>query len=324
MRWPFVLACIPAAYLLVAGGLILSQGADAPLPGDGGLDFAGVLSGDAPTVRDPVPVTMRDGTDLPVRLYGEAGTGPLVVMLHGSGWHGMQLDGLATALSDAARIAVPDLRGHGADPQRRGDIDHEGQLEEDIADLIGALRAPGQRVVLLGHSSGGGLAIRFAGGPHGGGIDGAVLLAPFIQHDAPTTRADAGGWARPLVRRIVGLSMLNAVGITALDHLTAVRLAMPRQVLDGPLGATATTGYSWRLVKGYAPRRAYRADIAALPRFLLIAGREDEAFRASEYEPLLSEASGKGTYRLLDGTGHLDVVDDPATVALARDFIADP
>jgi alpha-beta hydrolase superfamily lysophospholipase len=114
-------------------------------------------------------------------------------MGHGSGWHGMKFHGLAKELATRADVVVPDLRGHGVTPHRRGDIDYINQLEDDLADLIKATAQPSQKVVVLGHSSAGGLVVRFAGGEHCEIIDHAVLLAPFLKHNAPTTRENSGG-----------------------------------------------------------------------------------------------------------------------------------
>ncbi|WP_101067991.1 alpha/beta hydrolase [Roseovarius salinarum] len=313
-------------YLGVALGLIASQ-RPGPVPQATGPEFSGLLAdGFEAPVSDPAfmrdSYATPDGVAHPVTIVAEGAVAdkPLVVMVHGSGWHGQQFDRLAWALRDVAEVRAVTLRGHGADPVRRGDVDHVGQLEDDLAHAIGDV-APGRNVVMLGHSSGGGLVVRFAGGRHGGMIDAAILLAPFLQHDAPTTRANAGGWAHPLTRRIVGLSMLNMVGIRALDHLTAIQFAMPRAVLDGPLGHTATTAYSWRLNRAYAPRRDFLADVAALPPFLLIAGARDESFRAEAYEPLMSGATDAGRYHVLAGVGHLDVVDAPRTETLIREML---
>lgn len=154
-------------------------------------------------------------------------------------------------------------------------MDYIGQLEDDLADLIAARAAPQQKVVLLGHSSGGGLFVRFAGGAHRGLIDGAVLLAPFLHHSALTTRENSGGWASVSLRRIIGLAALNKLGITALNDRAVIRFAMPEVVLNGPLGQTATTDYSYRLNTSFAPRADWQTDMASLPPFLLVAGVQD-------------------------------------------------
>lgn len=312
-----------AVTLLVALGLVASDRpvADLRAEGGAGLDFT-VLA-----AAETVPLQgyrARDGATLGYRRWDSAVPGaPLVVALHGSGWHGAQWQGLGAALARAglADVVAPDLRGHGPAPARRGDIDHIGQFEDDIADLIAAVAAPGQKVVLLGHSSGGGLVVRMAGGDYGGLLDGAVLLAPFLQYDAPTARPESGGWARVMTRRIIGLSMLNMAGIHLLDHLPVIQFRFPDRVLEGPQGATATRAYSWRLNQSFAPRRNWQADVAALPEFLLIAGQRDEAFHAERYQPTLAPLNPRGSYALVDA-GHLDVVDYPVTMAVLAAWLA--
>jgi alpha-beta hydrolase superfamily lysophospholipase len=312
-------AVVPGA---IALGLIASQ-SPGEVQGEGGLDFAAQLEDGMAEALPLTPVKMRDGFPLQVRhLEGPEGA-PLLVMVHGSGWQGAQFDRLARDLADGAEVLVPDLRGHGAKPGRRGDVDYIGQFEDDLADLITAYRKPGQKVIVLGHSSGGGLVVRMAGGAHGDLLDGAVLLAPFLKHNAPTTRPNSGGWAVPLTRRIIGLSMLNSAKITALNHLIAIQFTMPQTVLDGPVGHLATTAYSFRLNTSFAPRADYTADIAALPPFLLAVGDGDEAFYADKYQPLMSQHSDQGRYALIPGASHLSVVDDPATLREIKGFLSE-
>jgi pimeloyl-ACP methyl ester carboxylesterase len=306
----------------IALGLIASQ-PPGDVRGEGGLDFASQIEAGLAEPLPLTPVKMRDGFPLQVRhLDGPEGA-PLLVMVHGSGWHGAQFDRLARELAGQADVLVPDLRGHGAKPGRRGDVEYIGQFEDDLADLIAAYRKPDQKVILLGHSSGGGLVVRMAGGAHGDLLDGAVLLAPFLKYNAPTTRPNSGGWAMPLTRRIIGLSMLNGAKITALNHLTVIQFAMPQAVLDGPLGHTATTAYSFRLNTSFAPRADYTADIAALPPFLLAVGDKDEAFFAEKYQPLMSTLTDQGRYALIPDAAHLDMVDDPQTLTEIKGFLSE-
>ncbi len=309
---------IPGA---IALGLIASNGPVSDLRvTDDGLDFS--------TLHDAAPApliayTARDGATLGFRRWDSGREdAPLLVAVHGSGWHGAQFEGLGAALAaqGLADVIAPDLRGHGPNPQRRGDLDYIGQFEDDLADLITQQARPGQRVVMLGHSSGGGLVIRFTGGPHGAMIDRAILLAPFVQYDAPTARADAGGWTHVLMRRIIGLSMLNTVGITALNGLTVLQFRFPASVLDGARGHTATQAYSFRLNTAFSPRRNWQAEVAALPPFLLLAGRDDEAFRAEAYQPTFEALTDRGSYALT-GASHLSVVDDPETLARIAAFL---
>jgi len=285
---------------------------------DRGLDFDSSIRADYSGLPNLTPYTARDGTELGYRFYASATpTDRLVILVHGSAWHGMQFHGMARALAETgiADVVAPDMRGHGASPARRGDIDHIGQLEEDMADLIDHLkkRKPDARIVLGGHSSGGGFVVRFAGGEYRDKVDGFALLAPFLKYNAPTTRANSGGWANPAVRRIIGLTMLNSVGVTALNHLPVIRFAMPKAVLDGPYGKTATTIYSYRMNAGFAPRSDYEADLARIDRpLLVIAGAEDEAFFADRYEAVISAETKTGTYKVLPGVNHMGVVTEKA------------
>jgi len=318
--WGVVLT--PVIFLCIAVGLILSQPPKASVVAQGtGLDFSETLSRAPVAPLDMVQTTARDGAMLRSGFVAGPEGAPLLVLVHGSGWHGGQFDRLARAMAARADVLTVNLRGHFNGPGARGDVSYVGQLEDDLADVIVAHRKDGQNVVLGGHSSGGGLVVRFAGGAHRDLIDGAVLLAPFLKYNAPVTRPNSGGWAHPLTRRIIGLSMLNKVGITALNHLVVMQFAMPSEVLDGPNGEQATVAYSWRLNTSFAPRDAYLEDIAALPPFLLVAGSEDESFVAEGYGPLMAQVSDNGRYFTADGVGHLDVVDAPDTVAWLGGFL---
>jgi non-heme chloroperoxidase len=310
-----------AIYFAIAFALVYSQ-SPAQLSGEGGLDFSAVSGAGDVEPAALEPNATRDGSTLMARHYPSARKdAPMVILLHGSGWHGLQFDALARKLSARADVIVPDLRGHGVNPARRGDVDYIGQLEDDVADLIKAYRREGQYIILAGHSSGGGLVVRFSGGKNRYLIDGAVLLAPFLKYNAPTTRENSGGWAQPMVRRIIGLSMLNAFNITGWNDLPVIQFNFPNSVLFGPLGASATIYYSYRLNTSFAPRSDYLKDVAALPKFLLLAGTKDEAFFAERYQPTMSAVTDKGRYRLISGVSHLGIVDAPATTAEMLDFI---
>ncbi len=314
----WILLSIIAFQLTLALGLIASQRPIKNLRGEG-LDFQRLPAG-LPEMPSQT-YTARDGSKLPLRHF-PCHNAPLLILVHSSGWHGAQFAALGEKLAaeGLAEVLVPDLRGHGAAPEKRGDIDYIEQLEDDLADLAKAYNT-GQDLILLGHSSGGGLVIRAANGALKGQIAKAILLAPYLKHNAPTTRASSA-WASPLTRRIIGLSMLNMMRIRLLNGLVALQLRFPDAVLNGPLGHTATRAYSYRMMLGFNPRAAYLKDINALPDFTLIAGDKDEAFHADQYQPTMSETSNKGTYHLLQGLGHLDLVDAPETFALIKAALA--
>ena len=267
-------------FFALAVGLILSQRPLAVLAGMPEDEFQAAAT--ATSDIAPVAVSkarLRDGLEIDVRQLSANGIDPpLLILLHGSGWYGQQFDALLPALAKHADVIAPDLRGHGPQAKLRGDVAYIGQLEDDIADMIDLYARPEQKIILAGHSSGGGLAIRFLAGVHGHRVTSAIFLAPFLKYNAPTMRPNAGGWSRPLVRRFIGLSLLNAVGVTVLNHLTVLQFAFPEFVLNTAHKVALTRSYTYRMNLSYEPRSDYLSDIAALPRFDLIVGQDDKFF----------------------------------------------
>ncbi|MCB9420201.1 MAG: alpha/beta fold hydrolase [Ardenticatenaceae bacterium] len=324
-----------AIYLGITAVLILTDRPTSIVNADEPIAFEALTGADYDEMPDLQPYTARDGAELSYRLYESAhfpgnsefpGKSPLLILLHGSGWHSMQFYPLAKELSEAgaATVVTPDLRGHGFAPETRGDVAYIGQLEDDLADLIAVLEVqfPGAPIIVGGHSSGGGLAVRFAGGEYGELADGFLLLAPFLKYNAPTTRPNSGGWAQPNSRRIAGLTMLNNLGIHWFDGLTVIQFAMPSSVLAGPLGGSATTAYSHRLNSSFAPRSKYGRDLTALTQpFLLVAGLDDEAFIAEQYKPTISQYTNSGSYVLLPNTGHIDLLTSPELTTFVADWL---
>jgi len=258
-------------------------------------------------IPDLLEFPARDGTRLPYRHY-PAQSNVHLVLLHGSGYHSRYLFALARGISarDAAHVYTPDLRGHGVSPTRRGDIDYVNQLEDDLSDLVAHIKAshPDAKLVLGGHSSGGGLALRFGGSQYGRRISGFLLLAPFLGHDAPTTRPDSGGWANPHTHRIIALSILNSLGIEALNDVVVIEFRMPEEYRDG----TETLAYSFRLNTGFSPRD-FESDLTAIKvPVLVLVGSEDEAFIADQYQPSIAQHAPQAYVQVLDGVSHMGVV----------------
>ncbi len=147
----------------------------------------------------------RDGTVLGFRHYPatRAATGRVAILIHGSsGSSGNAIHVLSTALAaHGVESYAVDIRGHGASGTR-GDIGYVGQLEDDLADFVAVVRktAPTAPLTLIGHSAGGGFALRVAGSPIQNLFVRTVLLAPYLGYYAPTNRPNSGGWASPIPR----------------------------------------------------------------------------------------------------------------------------
>ncbi len=304
----------------IALGLILSQRPGGAVSGEG-LRFPS-SSGTGSATDVPLQTyAARDGKTLGFReISGDAGN--TVVVVHGSGWHGAAYMDLAEgiAMETGARVLVPDLRGHGPLADPRGDISYIGQFEDDLADLLDHMGVDQARFV--GHSSGGGLLVRMAGGAHSARMKDAVLVAPFLKYNAPTTRQNSGGWARALTRRLIGLSMLNIARITALNGLTVIEFNLPAEVLATEDGQHATTSYSYRLNTAFSPRNNYGSDIAVLPEFLLLVGAQDEAFFADKYEATMTEFTQNGSYEILPERDHLGILFAPEAAARIGTFLS--
>ncbi len=108
-----------------------------------------------------------------------------------------------------------------AAPGTRGDIAYIGQLEDDLADLVGEIRKtdPTAPLTLIGHSAGGGFALRVAASPIQNLFARTVLLAPYLGYDAPSSRAERRRLGQP------GYSALHRAVGAAPDRHRLLRIA---------------------------------------------------------------------------------------------------
>ncbi len=313
----FILASV-VIYFGIAIFFIMSGKAVKPTSGRGGLDVRELFI-DYKSIPQLKTFTARDGKQLTYRFYPTR-SDRVIILLHGSGWHSQYFLPLAKFISSEglAKVYTPDLRGHGHTPERRGDIDYIDQLEDDLSDFVTMVRRdnPGSALIIGGHSSGGGLAIRFAGSKYGRQADAYMLLSPWLKYDAPTIRPGGGGWALPNTLRIIGLMMLNNVGIRWFNNLTVINFDMPKDVRDG----TETLSYSYRLNTGYAPRD-YKKDLRAITQpLLVVAGTSDEVFFADQFEPVISQFT-KVKVKLVPNVTHMGVVVNPAVRPVIKEWL---
>ncbi len=302
----------------IATVLVLFGKGKKPTSGEDGLDFSELFF-DYTNLPQLQTFTARDGKELAYRHY-PVQSDKVLILVHGSGYHSQYLLPLAEFIcaEGLAQVYTPDLRGHGYTPERRGDVDYIDQLEDDLADLVAIIRNdnPDAKLIVGGHSSGGGLVIRFAGSQYGQQADAYVLLSPFLKYNAPTIRPNSGGWTHAYTGRIAGLTMLNNMGIHWFDHLAAIEFSMPEKARDG----TETLSYSYRLNTGYAPRN-YKKDFRAITQpLLVVAGTRDEAFIADQFEPVISQYTAVQV-KLLPDITHMGVVVGPEIRPVVKDWL---
>jgi alpha-beta hydrolase superfamily lysophospholipase len=260
----------------------------------------------------------RDGTELAYRHYParSPASGQIAVVVHGSSGSSISVHALAKGL--AARgieTYAPDIRGHGASGTR-GDIIYLGQLEDDLADFVAEVRkaSPTAPLTLVGHSSGGGFALRVAGSPIQNLFVRTVLLAPYLGYDAPSSREDAGGWASPDIPRFLGLTLLRRLGILCCESLPTIAFAV------GPnASAILASSYSYRLMRNFGATQNYRGDLAAAGKpVTLFAGAADELMFPDKYK----DAVGPSVpVRLIEGVNHMGIVSDPAAVSVIAEDV---
>lgn len=263
----------------------------------------------------------RDGQELWCRHYNSDGAEKTLILLHGSAYHSSYLASLASYLAEhnVANVYTPDMRGHGPRATTRGDVDYIGQVEDDISDLVNYVRKQENGPVLLGgHSSGGGTAIRYAGDTSNTAVDGYLLLAPYIHYSAPTYPKSGSAWTNVNTPRMIGLSILNTFGIKAFNHKDVISFNMPKAYRD----ETETLRYSYNLQISMHPRDDYGQDIASLdqPSFLMV-GADDETFKASAYPPLFSKYSPTTKVRILKHCSHFGIVTEQTAHKAVADWM---
>jgi alpha-beta hydrolase superfamily lysophospholipase len=262
----------------------------------------------------------RDGTELAYRHYPARGvaSGKIAILVHGSSGSSPAVHALADALAaHGIETYAPDIRGHGGSGTR-GDIGRIGQLEDDMADLVALVRktSPDAPITLLGHSAGGGFALRIASSDIKDQFVRTIMLAPYLGYDAPTNRP-SGGWASADVPRFLSLGVLRKLGIECCEALPTLAFAVPK---DSAKILAAT--YSYRLMRNFATR-GYKADLAAVTKpMTLIAGADDELMLSDKYADAVHAVAPSVEVKLIGGVNHMGVVSLPKAVNEIADYVA--
>ncbi|WP_431909627.1 alpha/beta fold hydrolase [Micromonospora carbonacea] len=200
-----------------------------------------------------------------VRVAGPPDGAP-VLLVHGNCSSSAFWEPLLRRLPDTLRVVAPDLRGYGDTETAAVDATRGlRDFADDVAALLDApgLFAPGARPVVVGHSLGGGVAMRLLV-DHPGRVAGLLLSAPVSPYGFGGTRDLAGTPTTP--------DFAGTGGGTANGDFVA-RLVAGDRGADGPTSPRNVL------------RTAYVADPASL-------GDDEELLLDS----LLSTATGDGNY----------------------------
>jgi pimeloyl-ACP methyl ester carboxylesterase len=132
---------------------------------------------------------MRDGKYLSAQKF-PADSSLIIIMLHGVLSSSLEMNSISGSLSKTlnAEVYALDIRGHGESDGKPGDVDYINQYEDDLADVIKNIRKenPRAKIILAGHSMGGGIELRYAENKNYPYVDGYLLFAPLLGQNTPT------------------------------------------------------------------------------------------------------------------------------------------
>ncbi|TAN53252.1 MAG: alpha/beta fold hydrolase [Methylococcaceae bacterium] len=244
-------------------------------------------------------------------------TGPTVLILHGLLGSGRNWHAVAQCLSDRFRVAVPDLRNHGASPHR--DVMDYPSMAADVLALLDALQWPTAHVI--GHSMGGKLAIHLSMA-HPERVS-RVLVADIAPADYPDHH-------QPLLDALEALPLAGLNSRQEADaRLTAAipQATLRRFLLQNLI--TTSAGYRWRVnlpsIRANLPALLAAPAIDHFPPYqgatLFLAGERSDYVRPEHYAAI-GRHFCHAHIRTLHGAGHWLHVDQPeAFLQAAREFL---
>ena len=285
-------------------------------------DYTSIKKNLNPNLGKEQWIKTRDNYEIFSRVYNSENK-DVLILIHGSGSESRYLSNLADSISKAniATVLTPDMRGHGRNNGTRGDIDFIGQLENDIEDLIqfSKKNLGAKKIILAGHSSGGGFVLRFIGNPKNSKVDKAILLAPYLGHDAPTVKPNSGGWVKVAMKRIIGLSMLNSVGFKTLNNLPVLFFNRPENIND----KLQVPSYSFNMTINFNPKN-HKDEIQNINiPCLVLVGKQDESFYPEQFPMTFNTAKKYVRLEILDSVKHLDIVKSQKAFEIIKEWNKD-
>ena len=259
------------------------------------------LGFEQPNTSETIVFEMKDNVKIIAQKYPFL-SNKTVILVHGvlaSSYTYNKMSGLIRDALQAEVISL-DLRGHGASGGIPGDISKPNQYAEDLNEIIASIRSnkPNQKIILVGHSMGGGIVLRHAETFPETEIHGYVLLAPNLGTTSPTTSQKIdlnNNFIKSHLSRGLGLKMLNEYGIHRYDSLKVVFYNLPKQM---PI-----TSYSYRSMNAIYPNN-FRYTLRSIESpIITLVGSKDEVFIAEEY-PTVFKAYSSGNCFVIENETH--------------------
>ncbi len=249
--------------------------------------------------------------------YEEAGSGELVVLLHGFPLSRQMWRAQIDALSSGYRVVAPDLRGHGASPLGQGVATMEA-MADDVLELVDSLGV--SRFVLGGLSMGGYVAFAFVR-RHSERLRGLMLMDTRAAADTPEAALNRARTAEAVlaadVTPVVDTMMPRLFDPRSAER-SPERLAEIKAVMQNTAAAAVAAA-----LRGMACRPDSRPLLGAItvPTLVLV-GETDVITPAAEAE-LMAQAIPGARLAVVPGVGHMAPVEDPGAVnSILVDFLA--
>lgn len=225
-----------------------------------------------------------------------------VLLVHGLGEHAARYGHVAQHLNAwGFAVRAYDQYGHGRSAGPRGGLNQDTRLLDDLADLVDATRkrmAPGEPLVLLGHSMGGLVAARFVSlnlRP----VEGLVLSSPALDTGLSAVQKLL---LATLPRLAPNLRVGNGLDVQGLSHDSAVVAAYQAD----PLCHDRISARLGRFIANAGPATLARAPHWNVPTLLLWASADrlvrpagSAAFAAAAPQEVVQSQCFEGLYHEL-------------------------
>lgn len=246
-----------------------------------------------------------------------------IILIHGVASTAYLYNKTAGLLQEAtqAEVFAIDLRGHGKSDGKSGDVNYINQYAHDLSDIIKTIRKqkPKGKIIVAGHSMGGGVALNYAMLSNKTRVDGYILFAPLLGHNSPTLSTPTGKASQeePFmnlhIMRIIGLKMFNDIGDHSKDSLPVMFLNLPE--------SSTLRAYTYRANQSMAPND-YKTGLKSInvPALVLI-GSKDEAFNAPALEKAVLENS-KANVIVVEAASHNGIRHHPKSYQSITDWFS--
>jgi pimeloyl-ACP methyl ester carboxylesterase len=265
--------------------------------------------------------------------YDEAGAdsgGPVVVLVHGIASRAAQWHQVMADLGETCHVIAPDLLGHGESAKPRGDYSL-GAHACGIRDLLAALGH--DRVTLVGHSLGGGIAMQFTYQFPERVERLALVSSGGLGHEVSAWLRAASLPGSELVLPVIASSYVRRAGTAVGRLIGRTPVTLPPGLVEvlvsfGSLGDPATRSafiHTARSVLDIAGQRVDARDrlylAADLPMLVVWGGRD--AIIPVEHARVLADRIPSVRLEVFDRSGHFPHLSEPRRLAaVLGDFVA--